>query len=178
MVKEVEIMYCPRQTSSRMARPEWRIWLIPSAYCFLFLSVWTTLILATICNNVNYSAICLPSGIGEGLAKRWIIFLLFTQFHPRVTSWLGFGKLVKSRGETWNLALNHCQGKWSFDTRFTWVNSDEKGPQELSSPNFYSKQCELWDEISFLRTCHREDLFEVEIEQLCLKTRLRDAYVK
>lgn len=39
--------------------------------------------------------------------------------------------------------INHCQGESSFDARFTWVNSDEEGAQELSSPDFYSKQCEL-----------------------------------
>lgn len=25
MAKEVEIMYCPKQASSRMAKPEWRV---------------------------------------------------------------------------------------------------------------------------------------------------------
>lgn len=87
---------------------------------------------------------------------------VFIQFHPRVTSWLEFGKIVFP---VWDPEeSNWVRHQSSTERVIFWYkihmdNSGHKRSQEFSSPNFYSKQGKLWQKIRFLRAFHWHDLF-------------------
>jgi len=102
---------------------------------------------------------------------------VFTQLHPRVTSWSVWENsfsTLGSWGGTWSSTLITHRQSHPLIWDSCGIIQVRRDLRSSSSPNFCSKQGQLGDKIRFLRAFHRRDLFLTwDSEQLWLKRRLR-----
>lgn len=128
---------------------------------------------------MNYSCPCnLPSlwyrrSPGKKMNNIPVIHTVSSHSDQLVRVWENSFSTVESWGDTWNLALitvreshplmqgSHglIQMRKELRNCLVLISTQSNVSYEMRSV--------------FLRTCHRQDLFEVETEQLCLKMRLR-----